>query len=79
MRIETERIYAKDIPEDCFVYLPREKKFLYVDFCERDGKFMYLYFEPSADPKTWVTTEIPAYRKVIVFNPEYLDHLPIIK
>lgn len=77
MRIETERIYAKDIPYDSFVFLPKENKFIYVDFMERDGKNVNLYFEPTNNPDTWVTIVYPAYKKVIVFNPEFIDHLPI--
>ena len=77
MRIDTEIVNAKDVPNDSFLFIPKENRFYLVDFAEVDGKHVNLHFEPDWNPNNWITIRYPIYKKVIVFNPKSLIHLPI--
>jgi len=77
MRLQTEKIYAKDIPDDCFLFLPKTNTFYFVDYAEIDGNNVNLWFEPDADPDTWRCITLPKYRKVTVFNPQWLTTIEI--
>ena len=53
MRLYTQRIKAKDLPCDVFVFLPKENRFFFIDNIDVLEKTVLLFFEPDADPATW--------------------------
>ena len=36
MRLNHVKVKAKEITDDCLIYLPKEKRFFWVDFVDRD-------------------------------------------
>lgn len=58
MRLKHEIVKAKDIEPDCFIYLPNEKRFFWVDNIDHDGRKVIFYFEEGVDETGLVDYQI---------------------
>lgn len=70
MRLDTEIVLAKDVEPDCFIYLPKEKRFFWVDDIDHEGKIVIFYFEEGFGSRGLndFSIEVGRYSKVIVVN-----------
>jgi len=58
MRLAHQIVKAKDLEPDCFIYLPDEKRFFWVDDIDYDGKKVIFYFEEGVNKTGLVTFSI---------------------
>jgi hypothetical protein len=54
MLIKTVKIKAENLPDDVFIFLPKENKFFFTDFVEYGDKYVVAHFEPDSNPENWV-------------------------
>lgn len=47
MRLNHVKVKAKEITDDCLIYLPKEKRFFWVDFVDmdEDGNIVFIFEE----------------------------------
>jgi len=47
MRLNHVKVKAKEITDDCLIYLPKEKRFFWVDFVDmdEDGNVVFIFEE----------------------------------
>lgn len=49
MRLETKTLKAKEVTEDCFIYVPEEGMFFWVDDIDHEDNFVVFYFEAGIE------------------------------
>ncbi len=57
MRLQTKKVKAKDVPTAVFIFLPKEKRFFFVDDYEHIGNKVILIFE-KIDKNGLVSNEL---------------------
>lgn len=49
MRLETKTLKAKEVPVDCFIYVPEEGMFFWVDDFDHEDNYVTFYFEAGIE------------------------------
>jgi len=58
MRLDHVKVKAKDLECDCLIYLPKEKRFFWVDNIDVEEDRVTLIFEEGINKRGLVTTEL---------------------
>jgi len=58
MRLDHVKVKAKDLECDCLIYLPKEKRFFWIDDIEYAEDKITLIFEEGINQRGLVTTEL---------------------
>jgi hypothetical protein len=69
-KLETVVLNAKDVPEDSFIYIPKEKRFFFVDDKQIEGSKTIFYFEDIENKSGFIDHHIAFgnYTKITVVS-----------
>lgn len=70
MRLNHVKVKAKEITDSCLIYLPKDKKFFWVDFVDSDsqGNIVFIFEEDITETGDIVTKKLRFKPDDIVIN-----------